>query len=109
MLFSEANSEILDGMEDLGLLPHGAHLYRKPNTAGGHTYYSDECGVMSFVWDTCLAHRSTLIAALLAEEHRVYLEQMAKRGKTISGHVDSKQAKAIRVSFLNPVPEKKVE
>ena len=49
------------------------------------------------------------MAALLIEEHSVYLKQVAKRKETISGHVDSKQAKAIRVSFLNPVPEKKVE
>jgi hypothetical protein len=109
MLFSEASSEILDGMEDLGLLPHGAHLYRKPNGAGGHAYYSDECGAMSFVWDTCLAHRSTLLAALLIEEHREYLEQISKKEKTISGYVDSKKAEDIRGSLLNHIPKDKVE
>jgi len=109
MLFSEASNEILDDMEDLGLLPHGAHLYRKPNGVGGHVYYSDECGVMSFVWDTCIAHRSTLMAALLIEEHSVYLKQVAKRKETISGYVKPEQAEAVRGSFLNPVPEKKVE
>ena len=109
MLFTEASSEIFDGMEDLGLLPNGAHLYRKPNTAGGHTYYSDECGVMAMIWDTCIAHRSTVMAALLYEEHHIRKEQEAKRQKTISGHVDSKQAESIRVSFLNPLPTNKVE
>lgn len=109
MLFSEANSKILDGMEDLGLLPHGAHLYRRPNGAGGHTYYTDECGMMSFVWDTCLVHRSTLIAALLAEERSEYLEQIAKRKQSISEYVDKKQREVIRTSFLNPLPENKVE
>ncbi len=109
MLFTEASSEIFDGMEDLGLLPNGAHLYRKPNGVGGHSYYTDECGLMSFVWDTCLVHRSTVMAALLYEEHHIRKEQEAKRQKTISRHVDDKQAKAIRVSFLNPVPEKKVD
>ncbi len=109
MLFTEASGEIIDGIEDLGLLPNGAHLYRRPNTSGGYTYYSDECGVMSLVWDTCVTHRSTVMAALLCEEHHIRKEQVAKRQKTISGHVASEQAKAIRVSFLNPVPENKVE
>ncbi len=109
MLFTEANSEILDGIEDLGLMPNGAHLYRKPNTAGGHTYYTDECGVMAMIWDTCLAHRSSVLAALLYEEHHIRKEQEAKREQSISGYVDSKQKEAIRVSFLNPIPENKVE
>jgi len=109
MLFTEANSEILDGIEDLGLMPNGAHLYRKPNTAGGHTYYTDECGVMAMIWDTCLAHRSTVMAALLYEEHHIRKEQEAKRKQSISGYVDSKQAESVRGSFLNPVPKDKVE
>ena len=65
MLFTEASKEILDEMEDLGLLPHGAHLYRKPNGVGGHVYYTDECGVMSFVWDTCVAHQAGQPTGLL--------------------------------------------
>jgi len=111
VLFSEANSVILDGMEDLGLLPHGAHLYRKPNGAGGHTYYTDECGIMSFVWDTCLVHRSTLAAAMLVEEHTVYLKQVSdrKQQQKITRELEIDRAAATGGSFLNPVPTKKVE
>ena len=108
-MFKEGNGKVLDGIEDLGCLFNGVPLCRKPNAAGGHTYYTDECGAMSEVLNTCLTNETTLLAVLLAERQRKYLEQISNRSKTISGHVDSKQAKAIRVSFLNPVPENKVE
>jgi len=55
---------------DLGCLPNGAHLYRKPNGVGGFTYYSDEIGGGVAVWDTCLVAESTLLAALTCEHHR---------------------------------------
>ncbi len=108
-MFKEGDGKVIDGIEDLGCLFNGVHLYRRQNDAGGHIYYTDECGMMVGVWDTCLTNETTVLAALLAERQRKYLEQVASRNKTIGGHVDSQQAKAIRVGFLNPVPEKKVE
>jgi hypothetical protein len=63
-------------MTDLGTLPNGAHLYRKSNTAGGHIYYSDECGVEAVVWDTCICTEATLLAAIVCEHHRRYMEHM---------------------------------
>lgn len=108
-MFKEGDGKILGGMENLGCLFNGVCLYRKPNTAGGHTYYTDECGAMSEIWDTCLTNETSLLAALLVERQRKYLEQIAKRKQSVSGYVDEKQAKNIRVSFLDPLPENKVE
>ncbi|KKN98838.1 hypothetical protein LCGC14_0140790 [marine sediment metagenome] len=68
-----------DGMEDLGMLPNGCHLYRQPNGAGGQTYYSNECGVISMVWDTCIANESTLLMAILFEKRRRCVEFMIKK------------------------------
>lgn len=108
-MFKEGDGNVLDGLEDLGCLFNGVHLYRQPSTTGGHFYYTDECGVITRVWDTCLTNDITLLAVLLAEKHRRYLEQISNRKKTVSGYVDSKQAEVIRVSFLNPLPTDKVE
>lgn len=68
-------------MEDLGCLPNGCHLYRKPNAVGGHIYCSDECGCVTVVWDTCIVDESTLLAAIVAEHHRRYVEFEAKENK----------------------------
>jgi len=65
-----------DGMIDLGCLPNGAHLFRKPNEAGGYTYYTDEVGGGCMVWDTCLVSESTILAAILSEHHRAYLDHL---------------------------------
>ena len=65
-------------MERLCLLPCGSHLYREPNGAGGHTYYSFEIGGGIVAWDTSLINRSTLLAALFEEEKRVIDEQRQK-------------------------------
>ncbi len=108
-MFKEGDGKIIEGMEHLGHLFNGTHLYRKPNTAGGHTYYTDECGAMSEVWDTCLTNETTLLAALLAERQRKYLEQISKLGKTIGGYVNPQQAKSVTEAFLNPLPTEKVE
>lgn len=60
-----------DKVEDLGQLPNGCHLFRHPNGAGGHTYTSDEISQIGVVvWDTCSVDRSTLLAAIVAEEQR---------------------------------------
>ncbi len=90
-------------------MPHGAHLYRKSNGVGGHIYYTDECGILAEVWDTCISHRSTVMAALLAEEHRRYLEQILKKGKTIDRNLEIEREAATGGSFLHPIPEKGIQ
>lgn len=67
-------------IESLGILPNGAHIYRKQNKAGGHTYYSDECGIEVVIWDTCLVAESTLLTALVCEHHRHYMQHMVDKG-----------------------------
>lgn len=57
--------------EYVGEIPGGFHLFRKPNEAGGFTYYSDEIGGGVIVWDTCLVSSCTLIAAIAAENMRI--------------------------------------
>lgn len=74
-------------MEDLGYTPNGAYLYRKPNEAGGYTYYSDEIGGGVIIWDTCLVSEGTLLAAMACEHHRVHQEYHEKRGW--KPHVDT--------------------
>ncbi len=92
-------------MEDLGVLPFsGAHLYRERNADGGWTYYSDEHGCMSKVWDTHIADEHTLLAAILCEHHRRCVElvfnvglapnidtqeQVAATGGSLSGPLNS--------------------
>lgn len=57
-------------VEELGKLPNGATLFRKPNEAGGFTYFSDEIAGGVTVWDTCLVNESTLRAAIMHETIR---------------------------------------
>lgn len=68
-------------MEDLGHLPNGFFLCRKPNEAGGYTYYSNEVGGGVIVWDTCLVAESTLLAALVCEHQRYYVEKLTDKQK----------------------------
>ncbi len=67
-------------IEDLGCLPNGGHLYRERNGVGGWIYSSDEIGGGVVVWDTCLVAESTILAAIVCEHHRHYMESMHKRG-----------------------------
>ncbi len=90
-------------MEDLGVLPQGNHLYRKRNGAGGWTYYSDERGCMSMVWDTCIANESTLLAAILSEQHRVYMQFMHNQGWKPTRDMQIEQLAATGGSFLGPI------
>lgn len=92
-----------DKIEDLGCLPHGAHLYRKPNTAGGWIYYSDECGCESMVWDTCITDESTLLAAILCEKHRAYIEFMTKQGWKPRKDMKPDQMAGNNQLFLSPI------
>jgi hypothetical protein len=42
-------------LEELGTTPQGYTIFREPNEAGGHRYWSDAIGGGVVVWDTCLA------------------------------------------------------
>jgi len=59
-------------MEDICTLPNGCHLFREPNGVGGYRYYTDEIGAL--VWDTCIVNECDLLAAILEEKRRTYLE-----------------------------------
>lgn len=59
-----------DESVDLGCLPNGAHLSRKPNGVGGYIYYSDEIGGGVLIWDTCLVSQHTLLCAISHENKR---------------------------------------
>lgn len=92
-------------MMDLGCLPNGAHLFRKPNGAGGYIYYSDEVGGGVTVWDTCLVAESTLLTAMACEHHRSYLEHMVNRkdnGWKPTPEMEIEQMAATGGSFISP-------
>lgn len=91
---------VVDIMEFLGGLPSGAHLSRKPNETGGHTYYSDECGCMSVVWDTCITHESTLLTAIVCEHQRKYREHMEKDGWKPTKAMQIERLAATGASFI---------
>jgi len=91
-----------DETVDLGCLPNGAHLYRKPNGAGGFTYYSDEIGGGVTVWDTCLVADSTLLAALTCEHHRHYVQCLSDRGRKLTPEMEIEQMAATGGSFVPP-------
>lgn len=67
------------GLQLVADLPNGHALYREPNEAGGHRYWSSEIGGGVCVWDTCLADRDTLLAAIVEEQRRLTEERHAKR------------------------------
>ncbi len=70
----------MEKQEDVCQLPNGCHLFREPNGVGGYRYFSDEIGCGIMVWDTCLVNESTLLAAIVEEKKRIYLEyQINKR------------------------------
>lgn len=64
--------------ECLGCLPDGSHLFYRPNSGGGYSYFSDECGAMGLVWNTAITPEATLLAAMLAEKHRQYSQNRPK-------------------------------
>lgn len=63
---------------EVGLLPNGHTLFRRPNAAGGHTYITDEVPGGCEVWDTALVGRATLLLALVAEDAAQFAEAHAK-------------------------------
>jgi hypothetical protein len=96
-------------MEDLGCLAHGSHLYRQRNGAGGWTYYSDECGVMSIVWDTCIANESTILAAVLCEQHRRYMEFMVSGGWRPTKNMVNEKMVGVGGFFLDPIRNESID
>ena len=55
------------GLEEVGQTSRGYRLYREPNGAGGHRYWSDSIGGGVVIYDTCLASREELELALKIE------------------------------------------
>lgn len=56
-------------------LPNGYWLFWKDNEDGGRTYFSNENGLESIIWDTCLTDESTLLAAIVKEKELLNKEQ----------------------------------
>ena len=64
-------------MDEVCALPGGHTLFREPNKAGGHTYWSDEIGGGVIIYDTCLHNRTTMLIALAEEARREDAEKRA--------------------------------
>jgi hypothetical protein len=65
-------------MEIVDSLPSGYKLYRKRNSAGGWTYYSDEVPPSVMIWDTSLIDVSTLLFAIAH-----FLKEWGKDSKNV--------------------------
>jgi hypothetical protein len=48
-------------LEKIGETSRGYYIYREPNQAGGHTYWSDSIGGGVVLWDTCLGSIEEMI------------------------------------------------
>lgn len=94
---------------NLGCLPNGAHIFRRPNEAGGYIYLSDEIGGGVVAWDTCLVDESTLLTAIVCEHHRKYLECMKKQGWKPPKDIQIEQMAATGGSFLGPIKNGSVD
>lgn len=93
-------------VEDLGCTPTGCHLFRKRNDAGGWTYFSDEISGGIPIWDTSLVSESTLLTAILCEQHRRHLEFMINNGwksKNASPDIKDDRMAMNGGLFLDPV------
>jgi len=91
-----------DNTEDLGCLPNGCHLFRRPNEAGGFTYLSDEIGGGVTIWDTCLVDEAILLTAIICEHHRKYRQRMIDNGWKPTPDVKVERMAATGGSFLDP-------
>jgi hypothetical protein len=47
-------------LEEIACTARGYTIYREPNGAGGHRYWSDSIGGGVVIWDTCLASTEDL-------------------------------------------------
>ena len=67
------------------MLPNGHVLLRKRNDVGGFTYFCHQAGVPMEIWNTALTDPSTLLAAIVDQEHvfqhsfRAIVNDAAKR------------------------------
>lgn len=69
-------------------LPNGHELFVEPNEVGANRYWSGEVPPGTFVWDTALVDKSTLLAAIV-EEQRAETETRHERmvkGMTLCVH-----------------------
>ena len=55
-------------MELISTDKRGNSIYREPNKAGGHRYWSDSIGGGVLIWDTCLATIEELMTAIEYEK-----------------------------------------
>lgn len=62
-------------LEHVTNTPHGYGIYREPNGAGGHRYWSDAIGGGVMVWDTCLASEDELLTCMVEERRRIEAER----------------------------------
>lgn len=51
-------------------MPNGHGLYRKADAVGGFNYYSDETGVMTFLWSTSTVSADSVQFAIVSEAAR---------------------------------------
>jgi len=58
---------------------NGFGLYRKPNSAGGYIYMTDEYGVKYVLWDTSISCEDDLLQAIVEERRRSVKEFENKR------------------------------
>ena len=45
-------------------LKNGLCLWKEPNKAGGHSYYSENGGIEHLIWDDCLGTEEEFLAIL---------------------------------------------
>ena len=45
-------------------LKNGLKLWKEPNGAGGHSYYSEDGGIEHLIWDDCLGTEEEFLAIL---------------------------------------------
>jgi hypothetical protein len=54
-------------MDLIGTDSRGNNIYREPNEAGGHRYWTDSIGGGAVIWDTSIASKEELLIALSYE------------------------------------------
>ena len=60
-------SEIKKNAELVCITPDGFSIYRKPNSVGGHEYWSDETAPGVMIWDTSITYETSFLCAALVE------------------------------------------
>lgn len=60
-------SNIKKNAELVCITPDGFSIYRKPNSVGGHEYWSDETASGVMIWDTSITYETSFLCASLVE------------------------------------------